>query len=389
MGDSSSVYLDNAATSWPKPDGVIDAIARYYRDFGCAAGRGATRRSQEVNRTIDRCRLEIARLVGGKAANVVFCFNGTDGLNMAIAGMVRPGDHVLTSDLEHNSILRPLNSMQQAGSIKYDVVPSEMGWIDPARFASMVGTNTKLICISHVSNVTGMRQDVAEIIAACRAKNGSIFVLLDAAQSVGHIPVDIRSLECDLLVASGHKGLLGPLGTGLVCLSDRARDEIRPVRFGGTGSQSDSIVQPEEMPFRLEAGNLNAGGIFGLLDGIQFVSRTGVEKVAAHEKAMSDHLIRGLQKRDNVQIYGWDEERATSLVSFNIRNHDPQSVAGLLDAEFGIQVRAGYHCAPLMHQALGTDSCGGTLRASPGIFSTVQDLDRLIDAVEQLSSQLV
>ena len=219
--------------------------------------------------------------------------------------------------------------------------------------------------------------------------NPGSYLLVDAAQSVGHIPVDVQALGCDILVASGHKGLLGPLGTGFVFLSDRAAEQIQATRFGGTGNNSESTRQPTELPFRLESGNPNVGGIAGLLAGARFVAEYGNDKIASAEHRLVDKLIRSLRSLDFVQLYCDDHAARTGVVSFNILGQDPQSVAALLDSEFGIQVRAGYHCAPLMHQALGTDSLGGTLRASPGVFNTEEDIESLVDAVTELAAHLV
>ena len=249
--------------------------------------------------------------------------------------------------------------------------------------------STRLVCLSHVTNVTGIQQDVASIISACRKSNPDALILVDAAQSVGHIPVDVNALGCVILVASGHKGLLGPLGTGFVYLSERAALEMRPVRFGGTGTNSESVFQPDSIPERFESGNLNVGGIAGLLQGVNFVSTFGLEKVAAQEHSLADRLIDALRKIDSVQLYGDDQAKRTGVVSFNILDQDPQTVATILDAEFSIQLRAGFHCAPLMHQALGTDTVGGSLRASFGIFNSENDIERLVDAITQIAGQLV
>lgn len=214
-------------------------------------------------------------------------------------------------------------------------------------------------------------------------------MIVDAAQSVGHVPIAVEPLGCDILVASGHKGLLGPLGTGFIYLSPRAADQIRPLRFGGTGSNSESLRQPKSLPHRLEIGNLNVGGIAGLLAGVEYVTGRGIEDIASSENQLANRLIQALNSLTGVQVYCADHPRRTGVVSFNIQGQDPQSVAVLLDSEFGIQLRAGYHCAPLMHRALGTDSIGGTLRASPGVFNTHAHVDALVNAVKQLSSQLV
>ena len=236
----------------------------YYRNVGVAAGRGSSDMSAQVDRMVQTCRHELARLINVRSGHIIFCFNGTDGLNLAIAGMIRNGDHVVATDIEHNSVLRPVNEYKNRGTISFDIVNSNAGVVEPQSVASLVSGITRLICVSHVSNVTGIEQDIAAISAACKGVNPDSFLLVDAAQSMGHIPVDVQALGCDILVSSGHKGLLGPLGTGFVYLSDRAAEQIRATRFGGTGNNSESTVQPTTLPYRLESGNLNVGGIAGL-----------------------------------------------------------------------------------------------------------------------------
>ena len=389
MTDSNFVYLDNAATSWPKPESVVNAIVDYYREIGVAAVRGSSARSMDVDRMVEQCRVLLARLINADSGQIVFCFNGTDGLNTAIGGMIRQSDHVVTTDMEHNSVLRPVTEYASQGKITLDMVNSHEGFVDPNRIASAVKSNTRLVCVSHVSNVTGCEQEIADIVTATRDSNPDAFVLVDAAQSAGHIPVDVQALRCDMLVSSGHKGLLGPLGTGFIFLSPRASEEIRPVRYGGTGSSSESLRQPHPLPFRLESGNPNVGGIAGLLQGVQFVKNCGIERIASKELQLSNNLVDSLRQIEGVSLYCTDNSARSAVVSFNIADQDPQSIAALLDSEFGIHLRAGLHCAPLMHKSLGTDVLGGTLRASPGWFNTEMDIERLVDAIASLASQLV
>ena len=391
LSDRKFIYLDNGATSWPKPDSVIDAMTEFYRNVGVAAGRGATGRSAESDRIIEQCRHEISRLIGARNGHVVFCFNGTDGLNLAIGGLLRDGDHVVITDTEHNSVLRPVHEFARNGEIEFDVVPSKEGLLDPLSFAAVVQPTTRLICVSQVSNVTGILQDVAAITKACRESNPDVLILVDAAQAVGHTVVDVGALECDMLVASGHKGMLGPLGTGFLYLSDRAANQVRATRFGGTGTDSLSMRQPQTLPQRFESGNLNVAGIAGLLKGVQYVGEQGIEKIADHERQLANRLVHSLQDSQNVEVYGnmAEDTVRTGVVSFNIAGQDPQTVAMILDNEFGIQVRSGLHCSPLMHQSLGTSSTGGTLRASFGVYNTLEDVGQLVTAITQLSGQLV
>lgn len=387
MPVAASIYLDNAATSWPKPDAVVDAIVRYYRQIGAAAGRGSSSRSAAVDHTIERCRLELGRLINARSHQIVFCFNGTDGLNLALNGLISERDHVVTTVVEHNSVLRPLNHLAQKHAVQLDIVSCSNGVVDLTELSRVIRKSTRLCCMSHVSNVTGIIQPISEVAELCRKHK--VLLVIDGSQSVGHVSTNFEQLGCDVLVASGHKGLLGPQGTGFLCLSARAADEILPTRLGGTGTHSDSITQPREMPSRLESGNPNAGGIFGLLEGIRFVMERGLTQIERHQRELNEALIERLSAIDNVILYGCQHPHRSGVVSFNIRNQEPQSVAALLDSDFGIQVRSGLHCAPQMHQALGTDKLGGTVRISPGVFNSLADIETVASAVLEISSQLV
>ena len=386
MKSDRSIYLDNAATSWPKPKTVTDEIARFYLELGAAASRGSSSRTSEVDRTIQQCRTEIARLIRAEASQIVFCFNGTDGLNLAINGLVQPNHKVVASVVEHNSVLRPLNEKRSTHQIQLELLECEDGEISLEDCERKLGTGTDICCVSHVSNVTGVIQPIKEIAAIC--KRHDILLIVDAAQSVGHIEVDFNDLGVDVLVASGHKGLLGPLGTGFLCLSDRAAKRIRPTRLGGTGTTSESIEQPEQLPYKLESGNLNVGGIFGLLAGVRFVAEKSVAKLARHEQELRQKLIDDLKQSSHAHLYG-TEKPSTGVLSFNLPGQDAQMLAALLDSAFGIQVRAGLHCSPLIHNHLGTSEVGGTIRVSPGVFNTAEEIEYLTDAIQRLSNQLV
>lgn len=386
MNSETSIYLDNAATSWPKPRSVTDDIARFYLELGAAAGRSSSSRTSEVDRTIEQCRLEIAKLLHANASNIVFCFNGTDGLNLAINGLVRTSQRVVSSILEHNSVLRPLHEKKRTHQIDLQLLQCTDSVIDLQDCEIKIDGDTDICCVSHVSNVTGTVQPIQEIAAIC--KQHDVLLIVDAAQSVGHIEVNFESLGADVLVASGHKGLLGPLGTGFVCLADRAAQQIQPTRLGGTGTTSESIEQPDQLPYKLESGNMNVGGIFGLLAGVRFVMEKGIESLANHEKQLKRELIDRIGRAGDVQFYGTDKD-STGVLSFNIPNQDSQMVAALLDSSFGVQVRAGLHCAPLIHKHLGTEQLGGTVRVSPGVFNTLEQIEYCSNAIERLIKQLV
>ena len=381
---SDTIYLDNAATSWPKPPSVLDAQIAFYRDFGVAAGRSGSFRAMQVQRTIEQCRSEIRQLINAHADDsIVFGFNGTDVLNMAIHGWVRPGDHVVATVVEHNSVLRPLEWLRQRQQVSISLAGSdERGRIDLDSIRQSLAPRTRLVIASHVSNVTGVIQPIEALGALCREHG--VPLLVDACQSLGHIPVDVRRLQCDWLAASGHKGLQGPLGTGVLYLRSGVGAAIEPLRQGGTGTDSEQREQPASLPERLESGNPNSGGLFGLLAGVRSVAERGVEVIEEHERNWARRLCAGLREIASVRLICPDRDLATGIVSFVVEGHDPHELAMLLDSNHGIQVRAGLHCAPLMHRQLGTMDVGGTVRVSPGMNSTTEQIDRLLNALTNI-----
>jgi len=380
------IYLDNAATSWPKPDAVYQAVDDYQRINGAAAGRGTYRSAQAAERIVLQCRKRIADLIGATAPEqIVFTLNGTDSLNLGLQGMLRRGDHVVTSVCEHNSVLRPLHALQQSLGIEITKIGcSTAGVIDPDDVRRAITANTKLIALTHASNVTGAVQPLAE--AGRMAAEAKAFFLIDAEQSLGHVPVNVNELGCHLLAAPGHKGLLGPLGTGMLYVSPAIAANLRPTRQGGSGTRSNEPDQPTSLPDRFESGNLNVAGIAGLSAGVAWLQERGLAAIHEHELQLRERLVRALRELPHVIVYGPEMSAAcVGVVSFNIRDFDPQEVAAALDAAAGLELRAGLHCAPLIHDALGT-SPAGTVRASIGPFSTSEDVDALIAAVRDFSS---
>ncbi|MGD9857494.1 MAG: aminotransferase class V-fold PLP-dependent enzyme [Planctomycetaceae bacterium] len=383
------IYLDNAATSFPKPEAVYDAVDRYQRELGAAVGRGATRAAVEVQAIVDRCRARAARLLGAQSPDrIVFTFNGTDGLNQAIHGLLRPSPqtaHVVTSRLEHNSVLRPL---AQIGCEVTYVRPDDRGIVDLAAFRSALRAETSLVVMTHASNVTGAVQPIAEI-GRLAHRNGSVFVL-DAAQTAGHLPIHLRDLPVDVLACSGHKGLLGPLGTGLLYVRPGLEERLVPLRQGGTGTQSEQPAQPKSMPDRYESGNHNAPGLVGLEAALAWIEGQSVELLRSREQDLTARLLEGLRSSAGVTVYGppVDGERV-GVVSFNIAGLPPQEVALVLDQNFGIAVRAGFHCAPMIHECLDTAASGGTVRMSVGPFTSADEIDHAIDAVRQIAATLI
>lgn len=382
---SPRIYLDNAATSWPKPDAVYGAVDEYQRHNGAAAGRGVYRSAQAAERIVSQGRKRLADFIGAKSPQqIVFTLNGTDSLNLALQGVLRPGDHVVTSVCEHNSVLRPLHALGQSQQVTSTLVGCNgEGVVDPDEVRRAITANTRLIALTQASNVTGAVQPLAEVGKIAAEKN--VLFLVDAAQSLGHFAIDVNELGCHLLAAPGHKGLLAPLGTGLLYIAPGIESQLQPIRHGGTGTRSDEPQQPKSMPDRYEAGNLNVPGIAGLNAGIAWLQERGLEEVQWHEAELRELLVNELVAMANVIVYGpRGEQPAVGVVSFNIRDFDPQEVAAALDAAAGLELRSGLHCAPLMHTALGT-APSGTVRASFGPFTTAEDVRSLIAAVRDFA----
>lgn len=380
------IYLDNAATSFPKPEAVYAAVDDYNRNLGAAVGRGATRVATTVQSTVDRCRSKAAQLIGAESpARIAFTFNGTDSLNMAIHGVLEPGDHVVTSTIEHNSVLRPLRELQQRIGIDVTYVsPTPSGKVDPADIHNAVTPKTKLIALIHASNVTGAIQPIADI-GEIAAAAGVLF-LVDAAQSAGHLPIDVSSFPVDLLACPGHKGLLGPLGTGLYYIRPGVEERVRSLRQGGTGSQSEDDRQPESLPDKYESGNHNAPGLFGLEAGLSYIQERTVADIREHETKLTARLLDGLAGIDGVREWGPKAAaERLGVVSITLPGFDSQELAALLDEHFGVQTRAGLHCAPGIHRELGTFDEGGTVRLSSGAFTTETDIDAALAAIREFS----
>ncbi|MCP4194941.1 MAG: aminotransferase class V-fold PLP-dependent enzyme [Planctomycetaceae bacterium] len=380
------IYLDNAATSWPKPDTVFDAIDAYQRRSGAPAGRGAYQEAIDVQRTIEQTRLAIAQLISvDTPQQIIFAYSGTDALHLALGNWLQTGDHVITTVCDHNSTLRPLNHLEKTKGIALTHVGvNAHGIISIDDFESSIRENTRLVAMVHASNVTGAIQPLEAVGQICHQRG--IPFLVDAAQTVGHCDVNVKELHCDLLAAPGHKGMLGPLGTAFLYLSKSMSDRLTPVRMGGTGSQSERDEQPDRMPDKFESGNLNTPGIVGLKQGLEFIRQRGIAAISKHEQQLMQRLRNGLQTLPGVQLYGAEITRSVGVTSLNIDGHDPQELATLLDTAASIQTRAGFHCAPRMHHALKTDQRGGTLRISCGPFTTESDIDKTLETIEQLIS---
>lgn len=374
-----TVYLDNAATSWPKPRAVTEALVTFMEQQAANPGRGGHRMSLEASRVVYRCREKVAQILNAQdPARVVFTLNATSAINMALWGLLEPGDHCVTSSMEHNAMARPLHALQQKG-VEVAFVPcNNDGTVDLDSFATSIRKGTRLVAFTHASNVTGTILPVREI--AQLAREAGALTLLDAAQTVGVEEVDVQAMGVDLLAAPGHKSLLGPMGTGFLYVGPRA--EIRPTMFGGTGSYSDNLAMPEVLPDKLESGTVNALGLAGLGAGIGWVLSEGVANIAARENALVNRLRQGLCSIPGVKVYGGKPQ--VSLLAFNIADMGSTEVAAILDASFNICVRPGLHCAPLAHRSLGTID-QGVVRVSPGPFTTEAEIDLLLTAVEEIA----
>lgn len=367
------------------------AVDRAQREWGVAAGRGISREAGEIARMLIATRAAIVGLLnGGAAERIAFCENGTAACNMALLGMLQPGDHVITTQTEHNSILRPLRFLEQERGVAVTIVPCDArGWCDPAEFVAAWRPRTKLVALNHASNVTGVLQDAAVIGQICRERGG--FFLLDAAQSLGHVPIDVAALHVDLLAAPGHKGLLGPLGTGLLYVGERTEPLLQPLVRGGTGTASEKAEQPWPLPERMESGNQNSPAIAGLLAGVQTALEQGIAARQKHD-AMLTELFHEYWNASGLTTAGKivgssAASQQVGIASLVLDNFDPQELALILDQqEPRIQVRAGLHCGPLIHSAIGSAAAGGTLRLSWGHTTTREEI---LAAVETMSRILV
>ena len=382
----SRVYLDNAATSWPKPEAVYAAIDTYQRECGAAAGRGSYRESVAAAALVAETRRLVAKLLGTPCwENVVFTSNGTDSLNLALHGLLSAGDHVITSVAEHNSILRPLRTLMNRGDVTVSRVGCDgRGYIDVDAIRQEIRSNTTLIAVSHASNVTGAVQPIADI--SLLASEHQIPVLVDAAQSLGHWNESPLMPGVALVAAPGHKGLYGPMGTGFLYVAPELAGRVRPVRQGGTGTDSESDEQPATCPQRFEAGNLNLPGIVGMRAGLQTLQEISIAAICCKQSLWTRQVLGALNEIASVRCWGPSaDEPRVAVISFTIHGFEPEEVSGILETSYGIQSRAGLHCSPAMHESLGTSKSGGTVRVSCGLMTPEDSAARLILAVREIA----
>lgn len=386
-GQTDLIYLDNAATSWPKPPEVMHAMQRYLQEIGATPGRSGHRLSIEAARLVYEARESLAILLGAHdPLRVVFSKNVTEALNLALYGLLQPGDHVVTSSMEHNAVMRPLRDLESAG-VELTIVPcSPAGELEPGDVEKAIRPSTRMIVMNHASNVLGTllpAREVGEI-----ARRHDLLFLLDTAQTAGSYPIDMEADYIDLLGFTGHKALLGPQGTGGLIVGDRVPlERFRPLIRGGTGSSSEKDVQPGFLPDKYESGTGNAVGIVGLGAAVDYLLRQGVDRIRQAEMAHTGRLFSGLAGIPGVTLYGTrGTEQATSTVALNIEGLLPSEAGERLDEEYGILCRVGLHCAPAAHCTMGTFP-KGTLRFSPGPFTTDGQIDAAIGAVALLARE--
>ena len=378
------VYLDNSATSWPKPQGVVEAIRKAIEKYGANPGRSGHKLAIEAARIIYQTREALAELFGLEdPERIILTKNVTEALNLVLYGFLKPGDHVITSSMEHNSVMRPLRDLEKKGVEVTQIRASEKGEIDPRDLLKSIRKNTKLVVLVHISNVTGTIMPVEEILKI--TKDHGIPLLLDAAQSAGTIPINLRELPVDLLAFTGHKGLFGPQGTGgLVINTEGLEEKIEPLMRGGTGSRSEEEEQPEFLPDKYESGTPNTPGIAGLGEGVRFILKEGINRIMEKKEKLTLKLLEGLKEIKGVKLYGsLDPKKQIGIVSFNVEGKSPSEVSYLLDEKYNILSRPGLHCAPSAHKTIGTFPFG-TVRFSVGYFNTEEEIEYALQAVKNL-----
>jgi cysteine desulfurase family protein len=379
------IYLDNAATSWPKPPEVLSAMADVLELAGGNPGRSGHRLSIAAARVIYDTREEIANFFGASnPLKVIFTNNSTHALNIAISGLLKPGDRVITGSMEHNSVMRPLRVLEKEGLDLHVVHCANDGSLAVEDVARALDKNTKLVVLNHSSNVVGTIMPVAAV-AEITHKSGAL-LLVDASQTAGAIPIDMEESGIDLLAFTGHKSLMGPPGIGGLIISGTVDvSQITALMYGGTGSQSELEEQPKHMPDKFESGTPNLVGIAGLRTGIHWLSERGIGEMGAYKKKLMKNLLEGLHELPGIHVYGThDVEKSTSILSFTIDNRQVSELGLKLDEEFGVLSRVGLHCAPAAHKTIGTFP-KGTVRLSPGIFTSMEDIDKTIIAIKELS----
>lgn len=380
------IYLDHAATSWPKPSGVTEAMVECVEQYGANPGRGSHQMAARASQVIGETRQRLAKMFGIRdPKDIIFTGNTTESLNLALKGFLNEGDHVITSTIEHNSIRRPLEHLSRHGGVEVTYINNEAdGRLPMEKLKEAVRSETKLIAISHASNLLGTIQPIQEIGEWIQGTD--IKLLVDGAQTAGILPIDVKRYNIHLLAVPGHKGLMGPQGTGALYVDPSI--ELKPLLHGGTGSFSERVDQPTERPYRYESGTPNTPGIAGWNAALLYIEKVGIDVILKHEKAMIEQLYQGLTTIHKVEVYGpRDIEQRVGSVAFNIKGYDPNEVSMILDLQYGIAVRAGYHCTPLAHSTTGTDGYGA-VRVSVGYTTTEKEIHAFLTAIRDMAQSV-
>lgn len=380
------IYFDNAATVWPKPESVYRFMDEFYRTHGVNPGRSGYDLAIEAGSLLDRTRKRLTRFFGGDEdapERLVFSYNVTDALNLIIPGLVKPGDHIITTNLEHNSVIRPVNHMVRDRGAEATFLPfNAAGFVEPDAIRKAIRPNTRLMIVNHGSNVIGTVQPVSEIGAICR-EHGITFVV-DTAQTAGVVPINMKAMNIDVVAFTGHKALMGSMGIGGLCI--RKHVNVSQVRSGGTGVRSADPFHLEEYPWRLEYGTPNMVGVASLWAGQEWIDEHGVENVHAQEMRLAQKLVNGLRTIEGVELYCVDSlQNHLSTILMNLKGVDPGDVGVMLDVDHNIATRTGLHCAPLVHRQLGIEANHGGVRFSVGAFNTEEEVDAAISAVADIA----
>ncbi len=381
------IYLDNAATAWPKPENVYKYMVDFYRQFGVNPGRSGFDLCIEAGNTLEELRKKLTKFFGGDQdmpERLCFGYNATDALNLIIFGALSSGDHVITTNLEHNSVIRPINHLVRDGGVEATYLPFESdGFIDPDSVKKAIKGNTRLVIVNHGSNVIGTVQPVKEIGAICKERG--ILFAIDSSQTAGVVPINMQEMNIDVLAFTGHKALMGCMGIGGLCV--RKNVELRQTRAGGTGVDSLYPYHLERYPYRMEFGTPNMVGVAALSAGQEWIDNTGLDNIYKHEIGLAKKLVDGFKKIDGVITYCADSlENHLSTVAMNIDGMDAGNVGTWLDANYNIATRTGLHCAPLVHTQLGIAKKHGAVRFSIGAFNTEEHVDKAISAISEISA---
>jgi cysteine desulfurase/selenocysteine lyase len=382
---SEQIYLDNSATTFPKPDAVYDFMYNFYKKHGVSPGRSGFDAAIATEEVVHETRKMLTNLFNGDDPNrLTFSYNASDSLNMVLQGLASPGDHVITTKLEHNSVLRPLHHLGLSSNVDLTHIPFDShGYVDPDDFKKALQKNTRMVVVNHSSNVIGTVQPLAAIGKIC--KEAGVLFIVDSSQSAGAIPIDVKAMGIDVLVFTGHKCLMGPTGIGGSYIMDGV--PVRGTRFGGTGVRSAQKTHLDEFPYRMECGTLNLVGVAGLNAGVKWILEQGIEKLHHQEIMLWDKLRRGVQQIENVTTYCAESiENQNPVLSLNIKGFESGDVGTMLDVDYNIACRTGLQCAPMVHEVIGTDKIHGTVRLSMGPFNTEADIDAAILAIGEIAS---